>query len=58
MMMMMMMMMMIIIIIIIIIIPQHLTKQLSELEIIQLLPAIQRSVPLDTCHTVRQFLRN
>jgi hypothetical protein len=40
------------------IVPQHLKKQLSELEIIQLLPAIQRSVLLDTCHTVRQFLHN
>jgi hypothetical protein len=40
------------------IVPQHLKKQLSELEITQLLPAIQRSVLLDTCHTVRQFLRN
>jgi hypothetical protein len=37
------------------IVSQHLKK---ELEIIQLLPAIQRSVLLDTCHTVRQFLRN
>jgi hypothetical protein len=33
-------------------------NQLSELEITQLLRAIQRSVLLDTCHTVRQFLRN
>jgi hypothetical protein len=40
------------------IVPQHLKTQLSELEITQLLPAIQRSVLLDTCHTVRQFLRN
>jgi hypothetical protein len=32
------------------IILQHLKKQLTELEIIQLL--------LDTCHTIRQFLRN
>jgi hypothetical protein len=40
------------------IVPQHLKKQLSELEIMELLPAIQRSVLLDTCHTVRQFLRN
>jgi hypothetical protein len=40
------------------IVPQHLKTQLSELEIMQLLPAIQRSVLLDTCHTVRQFLRN
>jgi hypothetical protein len=37
---------------------QHLKKQLSQLEITQLLPAIQRSVLLGTCHTVRQFLRN
>jgi hypothetical protein len=40
------------------IVPQHLKTQLSELEITQLLPAIQRSVLLDMCHTVRQFLRN
>jgi hypothetical protein len=40
------------------IVPQHLKKQLNELEIMQLLPAVQRSVLLDTCHTVRQFLRN
>jgi hypothetical protein len=40
------------------ILPQHLTKQVSELEITQLLSAVQRSVLLDTCHTVRQFLRN
>jgi hypothetical protein len=30
---------------------QHLKKQLTELEIIQLLPAIQRPVLLDMCHT-------
>jgi hypothetical protein len=40
------------------IVPQHLKKQLSELEIMQLLPTIQRSVLLDTCQTVRQFLCN
>jgi hypothetical protein len=40
------------------IVPQHLKTQLSELEVTQLLPAIQRFVLLDTCHTVRQFLRN
>jgi hypothetical protein len=40
------------------VVPQHLKTQLSELEITQLLPAIQRSVLLDTCHTVRQFLHN
>jgi hypothetical protein len=40
------------------IVPQHLKKQLSELEVTQLLPAVQTSVLLDTCHTVRQFLRN
>jgi hypothetical protein len=40
------------------IVPQHLKTQLSELEITQLLPAIQRSVLLDTCYSVRQFLRN
>jgi hypothetical protein len=39
-------------------VPQHLKTQLSEFEITQLLPAIQRSVLLDPCHTVRQFLRN
>jgi hypothetical protein len=40
------------------IVPQHLKTQLSELEITQLLPAVQRSVLLDTCHTVRHFLRS
>jgi hypothetical protein len=40
------------------IVPQHLKKQPSELEIMQLLPAIQRTVLLDMCHTVRQFLCN
>jgi ABC-type anion transport system duplicated permease subunit len=40
------------------IVPQHLETQLSELEITQLLTAIQRSVLLDTCHIVRKFLCN
>jgi hypothetical protein len=40
------------------IVPQHLKTQRSESEITQLLPAIQRSVLLDTYHSVRQFLRN
>jgi hypothetical protein len=40
------------------IVPQHLKKQVSELETMRLLPAIQRSVLPDTCRTVRQFLRN
>jgi hypothetical protein len=40
------------------IVPQYLKKQLSELEVIQLLPAIQKCVLPDTCHTIRQFLHN
>lgn len=38
------------------IVPHNLKKQLKDLKIEELIPKIQKSVLLDTCHNVRQFL--